>query len=435
VNGNGADGADLSEAQIMRMIMPTESPERETVQGFDQWRTTRHDFVPAPHMCATKYGLLTPRRKTVHDLWRMTSHVNMTFQETPMSTAVAQLVKRRMDNNSRKKKPTTRAGVAVNGDGGQGKSETVLEISAGFADTWLMMNRYAPEVVAGTRDVCVPVVYVQTPVTAKPISTCKAILAFFDAPTGSRWTLPDYLRAVRDSLRDHRVQVLILDDITRLNMGRVDDQDTLDMIRSLMSMNVTLIMIGVDILGKGLLRGGKYDPSDRRYVFAPLPKNKIYLNDDPAATQTDRRFDLINLNPFGYTTDAQIIAWYQHLVGIEEQIRLFNAPRTGLLTTGSMPEYLFKRTGGVVGMLERLIEDACHLAISNGTETLTESLLEEIDPDMGDDPRRDPDAGEVPAVPEARAKPTTEKKPQKKIKNGSFDDKGTTADLAQPIGA
>src|SRR5260221_5468174 len=193
--------------------------------------------------------------------------------------------------------------------------------------------------------------------------------------------------------------------------------------------------MGVDPPGGALRRGGKCAAGDGRSASPPLPKNKIYLNDDPAATQTDRRFDLINLNPFDYTSNAHIIAWHRHLVGIEEQIRLFNAPRTGLLTTGTMPEYLYNRTRGVMVLLERLIEDACHLAITNGSETLTESLLDEIDPDMGCDPRRDPEAGEVPAVPGATAKSATEMKARNKIKNGSFDDKGATADLAQPIGA
>jgi hypothetical protein len=213
-------------------------------------------------------------------------------------------------------------------------------------------------------------------------------------------------------------------------MGRVDDQDTLDMIRSLMSMSVTLVLIGVDIVGHGLLREGRYDPRDKRYVFAPEPGNKLYLNDDPAATQTERRFDLVNLNPFSYDADAEITAWASHLVGIEQQIRLFKAPPTGLLTGGTMPEYLFERTGGIVGLLERLIEDGCHLAIDGGAETLTESLLDEIDADIGDDPRRDALTGEVPTVPPQpvaqRAKKSASDR-RRGRKNGSFDDTGPLA--------
>jgi hypothetical protein len=46
-----------------------------------------------------------------------------------------------------------------------------------------------------------------------------------------------------------------------------------------------------------------------------------------------------------------------------------------MLTGGDMPEYLFRRTGGVVGLLRRLIEDGCARAIATGEERLTRVLL------------------------------------------------------------
>ena len=55
-------------------------------------------------------------------------------------------------------------------------------------------------------------------------------------------------------------KVLILDDITRLTMHREADQDVVDLIRSLMSMSVTLILVGVGIRQSGLLQGGHLDP-------------------------------------------------------------------------------------------------------------------------------------------------------------------------------
>ncbi|MEV0613294.1 hypothetical protein AB0I81_08190 [Nonomuraea sp. NPDC050404] len=51
----------------------------------------------------------------------------------------------------------------------------------------------------------------------------------------------------------------MLDDITRLRMHRADDQDVLDQIRAFLSMHVTLVLVGVDIPGSGLLREGRHD--------------------------------------------------------------------------------------------------------------------------------------------------------------------------------
>ncbi|MFC4506041.1 MULTISPECIES: hypothetical protein [Streptomyces] len=62
-----------------------------------------------------------------------------------------------------------------------------------------------------------------------------------------------------------------------------------------------------------------------------------------------------------------------------------------------MPEYLMRRTDGVVGLLERLIEDGCQEAMDSGRELLDENLLDEIILSL-DDPDRDLQAGEAPPI-------------------------------------
>jgi hypothetical protein len=201
-----------------------------------------------------------------------------------------------------------------------------------------------------------------------------------------------------------------IDDITRLKMHREADQDVLDLIRSLMSMSVTLILVGVGIRQSGLLHGGHLDPRTSQWAFPP--------GADDAQTQTERRFDLADLGPFRYDTPADIDAWIRHLAGIEDQLRLLRA-EPGTLTSGDMPEYLFRRTSGVVGLLERLIEDGCSEAIGTGEERLTADLLDGVDISLGNLSRRDPAAGEVPPVP---ARPRTRAK--RKPRNTVFDDRG-----------
>ncbi|MEV7356880.1 hypothetical protein [Kitasatospora sp. NPDC091276] len=70
-----------------------------------------------------------------------------------------------------------------------------------------------------------------------------------------------------------------------------------------------------------------------------------------------------------------------------------------MLTCGATPEYLFRRTGGVIGLLRRLIEGGCTEAMARGRERLTTELLDGavIRPEqLGD---LDALAGEVPAIP------------------------------------
>ncbi|TMC10510.1 MAG: hypothetical protein E6J41_08070 [Chloroflexi bacterium] len=396
---------------LVPFVLPGPVAERETLEGWTRWRQTRHAFVPAPRLDLATYRTMSPRRRMLHDLHRAATHANLAFQETPMSTAVARLMRSRIQNNALKHNPATRAGLMISGGGYQGKTETACEVAASFEDQWLDLHRNLnPEAMPGTRDLHAPVACVQTPVTATPKSTCQAILDFFGADHG-KMTLPQLVHAVRASLHDHGTRVLLLDDITRLRMHRADDQDVLDLLRALMSMHVTLVLIGVDIPGSGLLREGRH---------APIVSTPAHRQSDEAATQTERRFDLVHLDPFRYDTPAGIAAWVAHLTGLETQLRLFEA-RPGMLTGERMPEYLYRRTNGIVGLLERLVEDGCMQAIDTGEERLTTDLLDGVEVNLGNFPGRDPSAGEVPLVPSpsAAAGRTRRRRPR----NTVFDDR------------
>lgn len=413
--------ADNGSLDVPRLsFLPGQAIDRETATGWERWRLTRHSFVPVPRLAWADYQRLSPRERRLHDLHRAATHADLPFQETPMSAAVAQIMTSRIHNNALKHKPTTRAGLLLSG-GYQGKTETACEVAAAFADQWLALHgQRNPDAIPGTRDLVVTVAYVQTPVTATPKMTCEAILGFYGADHKSM-TLGQLIRAVRGSLYDHGTRVLLLDDITRLRMHREADQDALDLIRSLMSMHVTLVLIGVGIPASGLLREGRHDPRTGQWVFPPTTRGKSW--NDEASTQTERRLDLVNLDPFRYDTPAGIAAWMAHLAGIEQHLRLFRAT-PGMLTEGAMPEYLFGRTNGIVGLLERLLEDGCTQAIKSGREQLTIELLDGIELNLGNLPGRDPTAGEVPPIPPqpavAKAKRTGGKRPR----NTVFDDHG-----------
>jgi chloramphenicol 3-O-phosphotransferase len=416
------------EQSAVSFVLPGPVADRESVEGWRQWRLTRHAFQPAPRLSLAAYRTLSPRKRALHDLHRAATHANLPLQETPMSAAVARVMRSRLQTNALKHKPTTRPGLMITGGGYQGKTETACEIAAAFEDAWLdLHHQLNPNAVPGTRDLHAPVAYIQTPVTAKPKSTCQAILDFYGADHHKRMTLPQLTHAVRTSLRDNGTRVLLLDDITRLKMHRADDQDTLDLMRAFMSMHTTLVLIGVNIPGSGLLREGRHDPRTGQWVFPPPSSAaaNTAAGDDPA-TQTERRFDLIHLRPFHYDTPENIAAWTAHLAGLEHQLRLF-AAGPGMLTSGTMPEYLFRRTSGVIGLLERLIEDGCVEAVDTGAEKLTEDLLDAILINLGNDPTRDAGAGEIPQVPSPTTGVTPRTKRRRKARNTVFDDGGVPA--------
>ncbi|MEV4113302.1 AAA family ATPase [Nonomuraea sp. NPDC049695] len=400
-------------------VLPGEVPFRDTLAGWEHYRTSRGLFIPAPQLSLAEWRLLSPRRRMLHDLHRAATHANLPVIATPMSAAVEKLLRARIESNALKYKPTTRSGIMVFGGGFQGKTETVCEVCAAFEDFWLDAHLHLPSARPGTRDLHAPVAYIQTPVTAKPKSTCKAILNLYGADH-KYMDLPELIRQVAQSLHDHGTKVLVLDDITRLRMHRADDQDVLDLIRAFMSMHVTLILIGVDIPGSGLLQEGRHDPRTGQYVFPPSAYAQQVKVNGLEPTQTERRFDLIELDRFHYSTSEQIAAWAAHLTGVEQHLRLMNAA-PGILAGGTMPEYLYRRTDGVVGLLERLLEDGCREAIDTGAEKLTENLLDNVVLRPPDVPERDPAAGEVPVLP---PQPTRR---GKRGRNTVFDDHGPAA--------
>jgi hypothetical protein len=417
-----SDGGDGGGAAF---TLPGVPPMRDTLDGWQQYCAAYGTFVPAPHLDLATWQAMPARQRTLRDLHRAATHANLPLQETPMSQAVATLVRGRIDSNALKRKPTTRAGVIVTGGGNQGKTETVCAIAAAFETGWRMLHAHIhPGTLAGVRDRWAPVAYAQTPVTAKPKSLCKAILNFYGAPTKGM-DLPDLVAQVAASLTDHGTKVLILDDISRLRMHRADDQDVLDLLRAFMSMHVTLVLIGVDVPGSGLLHEGRPGGHLGQRLLPGLPPAQVRGLE---ATQTQRRFDLIELGPFRYDTPAQITAWTQHLAGIETQLRLMNAT-PGMLTDATMPEYLFRRTNGVVGLLERLIEDGCGHAIAAGVERLTQTLLDGV---VLNTAGNDTAAGKSPraaAQPDQPARPGQPEEPPGKGKrrrgrNTAFDDNG-----------
>ena len=89
-----------------------------------------------------------------------------------------------------------------------------------------------------------------------------------------------------------------------------------------------------------------------------------------------------------------------------------------------MPEYLFGRANGIIGLLKKLIQAGCRRAIETGAETITAGLLDALAVSPADLPGLDPGAGEVPDIPQSPGRPA--RKPRKP-RNTVFDDPGTPA--------
>src|ERR1700733_6763896 len=127
-DGDDPGGGQAAEPTVPFPIGPV--IDRYTVEGWTTWRQTRRSFVPAPVMTLGEYKKLSPRQRYRYDLHRIATHSNLPIQDTPMSTAVQQVMRWRIGANAGKSTERTRPGLMINGAGRQGKTETACECAA-----------------------------------------------------------------------------------------------------------------------------------------------------------------------------------------------------------------------------------------------------------------------------------------------------------------
>jgi hypothetical protein len=115
-----------------------------------------------------------------------------------------------------------------------------------------------------------------------------------------------------------------------------------------------------------------------------LPATFIYAGIDVEAQglfagvrgrQIAGRFTVIPAAPFAYGTRAQRGQWRALIAALESLLRL-HRHRTGNLVR--LDEYLYRRSGGMIGSLSQLVRGAAILAIEDGSEQISKQLLDSV---------------------------------------------------------
>jgi hypothetical protein len=125
--------------------------------------------------------------------------------------------------------------------------------------------------------------------------------------------------------------------------------------------------------------------SDQLKYFAErLPATFIYAGIDVESAglfagtrgrQIAGRFTVIPATPFAYGTAAQREQWRALIATLDCALRLYQHRPGSLLP---QEEYLYRRSGGMIGSLSQLIRGAAILAIEDGSERITRDLLEAV---------------------------------------------------------
>jgi hypothetical protein len=111
------------------------------------------------------------------------------------------------------------------------------------------------------------------------------------------------------------------------------------------------------------------------FVYAGIDVEAQGLFAGVRGRQIAGRFTVIGAAPFAYGTGAQRGQWRALIAALESLLRL-HRHRTGNLVR--LDEYLYRRSGGMIGSLSQLVRGAAILAIEDGSEQISKQLLERV---------------------------------------------------------
>ncbi|GAA4704199.1 TniB family NTP-binding protein [Nocardioides conyzicola] len=337
--------------------------EKLDISDLDGWKTfvrLRNSYHAPPVIDRSDYQSLAPRERLKYDTIRRLGNFNPPKHETPMTAAIREQVQPVLQANLYRMDPGVRSGIFISADGAMGKSTLMREIAADYEAAVEVVREVMPSAVS-VRDRWVPVAWVTVPPKLSIKSLATAILTFYGEPVRSHMTDSALTQRVVEVLRDCGTRLLVLDDITRYKDGEADRLAS-DWIRNLMETSVTVVAMGVDVRGSGIL----YDGTRGR--------------DKQLRTQTARRFTILDIEPFRYDTSHEIRAWVEHLAAVEADLPLLDKS-PGMLSK-NLAEFLYDRTQGVIGVLADWVQLTAETAIgrdpSRGGEYLTRDDFERI---------------------------------------------------------
>lgn len=277
----------------------------------------------------------------------------------PIDTAALKRVRKRgfelMELN-RYAGPAARLGLLIDGDAALGKSTALLDFGKRYE---LLVRSKIPSGLTKSGDDLIPVVYITLgDTTIKGLN--KAILNYLGLPAGG--STDDMTLLIQKAARQCAIKLILIDDFHHLEARYREHRRLNNHLKHLGStVAATFVYAGIDCERGGLLDGNK----------------------GGTFRSTERRFTLEPIQPYARNGKAKK-AWLDDLTGIESQLALLRAKPRDLV---KIEDYLFDRTGGVMGSLLQLIRLGASRAIRNGDERITKPLLEGVKINLGGERR------------------------------------------------
>jgi len=325
------------------MVIPGEGIE----SGADEPLTTRQGWrrfvdrqpsAPDLHNPAT-IELLPESDREAYDEARRAYHADLPLANTPTIQKVISTARLLVQLN--RNQISARRGVIVSGPSGTGKTTALTQLGRTH-------ERHTRKRHPGEKH-RLPVLYVTVPPAATARMLAVEFARFLGLPFTGRANITDIVDAVCHTASNTRVQLVLVDELHNLNLATRTGAEVSDQLKYLAErLPATFVYAGIDVEAAGLFAGTR-------------------------GRQIAGRFTLIPATAFAYGTTGQREQWRSLVATLESTLRLVKHKPGSLV---GMDEYLYRRSGGMIGSLSQLIRGAAILAIEDGREQITRDLLD-----------------------------------------------------------
>lgn len=301
-------------------------------------RFVGHEPVPPRLLAAADWAALTPHERVREQERRREYHADLPMVNTPTIRKVVTTSRLLIQLN--RNQISARRGVFLSGASGTGKTTALTQL--GRAHELAIRKRHPRDVNR------LPVVYVTVPPAATPKMLAMEFARFFGLTFPSRANVTDIVDAVCATAAHVHVDLVLIDEIHNLNLATRSGAEASDQLKYFAErLPATFAYAGIDIESTGLFAGTRGRQIAGRFVVVPA-------------------------TPFSHATATEQEEW-RALVGTLESMLRLREHRPGTLT--GLSEFIFHRTGGMIGSLSQLIRGAAVLSIEDGSERITEELL------------------------------------------------------------
>ncbi|MGY5082323.1 TniB family NTP-binding protein [Streptomyces nigrescens] len=310
--------------QATEQELPPDSP--LTTKGWR--RVVEHESSPPTLLTAVQRAALSPKGKLRDDELRRNYHAVLPLVNIPTIQKVI---------------TTSRLLVQLNRQQISARCQTTALSQLGRAHEIAVRKRHPRD---RSR---LPVIYVTVPPAATPKTLAMEFARFFGLDFPTRFNITDIVNAVCATAAHVLVDLVLIDKLHNLNLATRTGAEASDQLKYFAE-PATFAYAGIDVEDQGLFAGTR-------------------------GRQIAGRFTVIPTTPFPHAPGADRDAWHS-LVGTLESILRLHHHQPATLT--GLGEYLYHRCGGMIGSLSRLIRGAAVLAIKDGSERITEDLLEMV---------------------------------------------------------